>query len=377
MSIQSPLHEVHAELGASFTDFAGWSMPVRYSSELAEHRAVREAAGLFDLSHMGEIEVRGPEAALALDHAMVGNLSGVKVGRARYTMLCHSTGGVLDDLVVYRLAEQRFLVVANAGNVAVVAAELRDRADGFSADVDDRSAEFALIAVQGPRAPEIVGSVLDGIELDGGLPALKYYASAPAVVRGHELLLARTGYTGEDGFELYVPPAEAAGVWRILTEAGQPHGLLPAGLACRDTLRLEAGMPLYGNELTVRLTPFEAGLGRLVKFEKPGDFVGRVALEKHRDDLAEKPGERVLIGLKGSGRRAPRHGYRVLDGSGAHAREIGEVTSGALSPTLGYPIAMAYVDPAHREPGGTLYVDIRGRVEPVEVVAPPFYQRSA
>ncbi|WP_116051763.1 glycine cleavage system aminomethyltransferase GcvT [Amycolatopsis palatopharyngis] len=377
MSTQSPLHEVHAELGASFTDFAGWSMPVRYSSELAEHKAVREAAGLFDLSHMGEIEVRGPEAALALDYAMIGNLSGVKVGRARYTMLCHSTGGVLDDLVVYRLAEQRFLVVANAGNAAVVAAELRDRADGFSAEVDDRSAEFALIAVQGPRSPEIVSSVLDSIELDGGLPDLKYYAAAPAVVRGHELLLARTGYTGEDGFELYVPPAEAADVWRLLTEAGQSHGLLPAGLACRDTLRLEAGMPLYGNELTVRLTPFEAGLGRLVKFEKPGDFVGRSALEKHRDDLAGGPSERVLIGLRGNGRRAPRHGYRILNGSGEDATEIGEVTSGALSPTLGYPVAMAYVDSAHREPGGTLYVDIRGRFEPVEVVSPPFYKRSA
>ncbi|WP_158887710.1 glycine cleavage system aminomethyltransferase GcvT [Amycolatopsis anabasis] len=363
MSKQSPLHEVHTELGALFTDFAGWSMPVRYSSELAEHKAVREAAGLFDLSHMAEIEVTGSEAALALDHALVGNLSKLKAGRARYTMLCHSSGGVLDDLVVYRLAEEKFLVVANAGNAAVVAVELRDRADGFTAEVTDRSAEFALIAVQGPKSAEIVGSVTDA-----DLTELKYYASVPAIVKGHHVLLARTGYTGEDGFELYVPAAEAAEVWAVLTEAGQPHGLVPAGLACRDTLRLEAGMPLYGNELSVKLTPFEANLGRVVKFDKLGDFVGKAALAGHRD--AER--ERVLVGLKGTGRRAPRHGYKVLH-SGA---EVGEITSGALSPTLGYPIAMAYVPPALSEPGTTLSVDIRGRVEQVEVVALPFYKRS-
>ncbi|SFO90085.1 aminomethyltransferase [Amycolatopsis arida] len=368
MTRQSPLHEVHAALDASFTDFAGWSMPLRYRSELAEHKAVREAAGIFDLSHMGELEVRGPEAAGALDHALVGNLSGVKPGRARYTMLCHDTGGVLDDLVVYRLAEDRYLVVANASNTAVVASELRDRAHGYSAEVVDSSADTALIAVQGPRAAEIVGGVLDSVELEGGLPALKYYASTPAVVRGHELLLARTGYTGEDGFELFVPAAEAADVWRVLTEAGEPHGLRPAGLASRDTLRLEAGMPLYGNELTVRTTPFDAGLGRVVKFDKPGDFVGRAALEKRRDE----PDRRVLVGLRGAGRRAPRHGYRVLDGE----REVGEVTSGALSPTLGHPIAMAYVNAGLREPGTALSVDVRGRTEPVEVVALPFYSRA-
>ncbi|WP_020666671.1 glycine cleavage system aminomethyltransferase GcvT [Amycolatopsis nigrescens] len=363
MSTLSPLNDVHAELGATFTDFAGWSMPVRYGSELAEHKAVREAAGLFDLSHMAEIEVSGPEAALALDHALVGNLSSVKVGRARYSMLCRANGGVLDDLVVYRLEDRKFLVVANAGNAAVVAVELRDRADGYSAEVLDRSADTALIAVQGPHSAAIVTEVTGA-----DLTELKYYASMPAVVRGHEVLLARTGYTGEDGFELYVPAAEAPDVWRILTEAGAPHGLLPAGLACRDTLRLEAGMPLYGNELSIEQTPFEANLGRVVKFEKPGDFVGRAALAEHRDAARE----RVLVGLKGTGRRAPRHGYRVLAGE----TEVGEVTSGALSPTLGYPIAMAYVPPALSEPGTSLSVDIRGRVEPVEVVATPFYKRT-
>jgi len=359
--MHTALYGVHKGLHALFTDFAGWEMPVRYASELAEHRAVREAAGLFDLSHMGEIEVAGPQAADALDYALVGNLSGVKVGRARYTMMCAADGGVLDDLVVYRLADEKYLVVANASNVGVVAGELTSRAAEFDATVTDRSADTALIAVQGPAAAAIVGAVTDA-----DLASLKYYASMPAVVRGQEVLLARTGYTGEDGFELYVPAAEAVDVWHVLTEAGSPHGLLPAGLACRDTLRLEAGMPLYGNELSTSLTPFHAGLGRVVKFEKPGDFVGKSALDGRREP------EQVLVGLRGEGRRAPRHGYKVLDGD----REVGEVTSGALSPTLGYPIAMAYVPRELSEAGTALSVDIRGRTVPVEVVPMPFYKRG-
>lgn len=358
--MHTALYGVHKGLHALFTDFAGWEMPVRYSSELAEHRAVREAAGLFDLSHMGEIELTGPQAAQALDHALVGTLSAVTPGRARYTMMCTEDGGVVDDLVVYRLAEEKYLVVANAGNAAHVASQLRVRSTGFDVTVEDRSADTALIAVQGPNAAAIVGSVTDA-----DLAGLKYYASMPANVRGHDVLLARTGYTGEDGFELYVPAAEAVDVWHLLTTAGEPHGLVPAGLACRDTLRLEAGMPLYGNELTAKWTPFEAGLGRVVKFEKP-DFVGKTALERRREP------RQVLVGLKGSGRRAPRHGYRVLDGS----TDVGEVTSGALSPTLGYPIALAYVPKELSEPGTSLSVNIRGRVEPVEVVATPFYRRA-
>lgn len=214
MSKETSLHGVHKGLGALFTDFAGWSMPIRYSSELAEHKAVREAAGLFDLSHMAEIEVTGPQAADTLDYALVGNLSGVKPGRARYTMICDENGGVLDDLVVYRLADEKFLVVANAGNAAVVAEALAERVSGFDAVVENKSEDVALIAVQGPKAVEILGAVTDA-----DLGALKYYASVPAVVKGHDVLLARTGYTGEDGFELYVPAGEAPAVWRILTEA--------------------------------------------------------------------------------------------------------------------------------------------------------------
>ncbi len=364
MSTPSPLHEVHTALGASFTDFAGWSMPLRYSSELAEHKAVRTAAGLFDLSHMGEIELTGPEAARALDYALVGKLSAVKVGRARYTMICDAGGGVLDDLVVYRIGEDHFMVVANASNAAVVAAELRTRAEGFTVEVADRSANCALIAVQGPRAVDIVGAVSPA-----DLSELPYYGSTPTRIGGHDVLLARTGYTGEDGFEVYAEAPHAADVWRTLSDAGAAHEVLPAGLACRDTLRLEAGMPLYGNELTADMTPFDAGLGRVVKFDKAADFVGRAALEARRDrgDAVE----RVLVGLIGDGRRAARHGYPVLDGE----TEVGTVTSGALSPTLGHPIAMAYVPPALTEPGTKLTVDIRGKAMPVDVVKLPFYKR--
>lgn len=365
MSTLSPLNDVHTRLGASFTDFAGWNMPLRYGSELAEHKAVREAAGLFDLSHMGEIELTGPEAARALDYALVGKLSAVKQGRARYTMICDGDGGVLDDLVVYRIGEDHFMVVANASNAEVVFAELRSRAEGFTVEVTDRSTDCALMAVQGPNAVAIIGAVCDA-----DLDALPYYGCVPTVIGGHDVLLARTGYTGEDGFEVYAEAQHAPDVWDTLTSAGDGHGLLPAGLACRDTLRLEAGMPLYGNELTADMTPFDAGLGRVVKFDKPADFVGRAALETRRD--AGDAVEQVLVGLVGDGRRAARHGYPVMDGD----TQVGTVTSGALSPTLGHPIAMAYVPPSLTEPGTKLAVDIRGKQMPVSVVKLPFYKRA-
>jgi aminomethyltransferase len=363
MSTLSPLHEVHTALGASFTDFAGWQMPLRYGSELAEHKAVRSAAGIFDLSHMGEIELTGPEAGRALDYALVGNLSAVKVGRARYTMICDGEGGVLDDLVVYRIGEDHFMVVANASNALLVSVELASRAQGFAVEVVDRSTDCALIAVQGPRAAEIIGAVSDA-----DLSSLPYYGCVPTVVGGHDVLLARTGYTGEDGFEVYAESPHAPSVWTVLSDAGAEF-LLPAGLACRDTLRLEAGMPLYGNELTDDMTPFDAGLGRVVKFDKAADFVGRAALERRRD--AGDAVEQVLVGLVGEGRRAARHGYPVLDGDA----QVGTVTSGALSPSLGHPIAMAYVPPAVATPGTKLTVDIRGKAMPVSVVKLPFYKR--
>ncbi|MFF0039352.1 glycine cleavage system aminomethyltransferase GcvT [Streptomyces mirabilis] len=361
------LDALHRSLGATMTDFAGWDMPLRYGSERDEHLAVRTRAGLFDLSHMGEITVTGPQAAALLNHALVGNIASVGVGRARYTMICREDGGILDDLIVYRLAENEYMVVANASNAQVVLDALTERAAGFDALVRDDRDAYALIAVQGPESPGILKSLTDA-DLDG----LKYYAGLPGTVAGVPALIARTGYTGEDGFELFVAPSDAEKLWQALTDAGTPVGLVPCGLSCRDTLRLEAGMPLYGHELTTSLTPFDAGLGRVVKFKKEGDFVGRAALQEAATRAEENP-PRVLVGLVAEGRRVPRAGYPVV----ADGKVIGEVTSGAPSPTLGKPIAMAYVDAAHAAPGTAgVGVDIRGSHEPYEVVALPFYKRQ-
>ncbi|MFI9027071.1 glycine cleavage system aminomethyltransferase GcvT [Streptomyces sp. NPDC053560] len=365
------LDATHRALGATMTDFAGWDMPLRYGSERDEHVAVRTRAGLFDLSHMGEITVTGPQAADLLDHALVGNIGSVKPGRARYTMICQEDGGILDDLIVYRLGDQEYMVVANASNAQTVLDALTARQAGFDAAVRDDRDAYALLAVQGPESAGILKQLTDA-DLDG----LKYYAGLPGTVAGVSALIARTGYTGEDGFELFVRPADAAALWEALTEAGKDAGLVPCGLSCRDTLRLEAGMPLYGNELSTSLTPFDAGLGRVVKFEKPGNdgrFVGRDALAAAAERAEQDP-PRKLVGLIAEGRRVPRAGYPVVDAEGT---AIGTVTSGAPSPTLGKPIAMAYVDAAHAEPGTKgVAVDIRGKHEPYEVVALPFYKRE-
>ena len=363
----TPLRAVHESLGATMTAFAGWLMPLRYAGEISEHQAVRNAAGLFDLSHMGEIAVTGPGAAAALDYALVGRLSALAPGRARYTMICAPDGGVLDDLIVYRLGEAEYLVVANAANTAVVAAALRDRTAGHDAQVDDQTAGYALIAIQGPHAARILAPLTD-IGLDG----VKYYSGHRGTVAGQPVLLARTGYTGEDGFALFTPPEGAEALWRALASAGAGAGLVPAGLAARDTLRLEAGMPLYGNELSDQVTPFDAGLGRVVVFDKPGDFVGRAALAER----AQAAPRQVLAGLIAGSRRVPRHGYPVTwDGV-----SCGTVTSGAPSPTLAVPIAMAYLDPdiagrARDDTEGRLAVDVRGRPEPARITDLPFYRR--
>jgi len=363
----SPLHDVHVAAGAAFTDFAGWQMPVRYSSDLAEHAAVRTAAGLFDLSHMGEIVVLGPEAAQALDYALAGKLSAIEEGQAKYSLLLARDGGILDDLVVYRTGPDRFLVVANASNRELVARELLDRCSPFDCLVEDESDDIALIALQGPKAEEILRNV-DGFDIPD-LDDLKYYRAIPADFRGHNVLVARTGYTGEDGFEFYLAPDAAPALWDAIAETGAGSGLVPAGLAARDTLRLEAGMPLYGHELTTQILPVQAGLGRVVALKtKDGDFVGRDAIE-----AGPPEGARVLVGLKADGKRAGRAGYDVLNSEGV----VGEITSGALSPTLGVPIAMAYVDAALAATGTELDLDVRGTRVPALVVILPFYKKES
>ncbi|GAA2180247.1 glycine cleavage system aminomethyltransferase GcvT [Leucobacter tardus] len=368
------LHDEHAALGASFTDFGGWDMPLKYGSELEEHRAVRGAAGLFDLSHMGEVRVTGPDAATFLNSALAGNLSRVAIGRAKYSLICAEDGGIIDDLITYRLGETEYLVVPNAGNAPAVFAALQERASGFDVTVSDESAETSLIAVQGPNAVAILAEIIHPDQRPL-LDRLKYYAAEPAVLAGTPVLLARTGYTGEDGFEIYLGNAEAPELWRALLAAGQTHGLVPAGLASRDSLRLEAGMPLYGNELSRDITPFDAGLGPVVSLTKPEDFVGRTALEAAR----EQTERRTLVGLRGLGRRAGRGGYDVVlpvEGD-AEPTVVGVVTSGQPSPTLGVPIALAYVDASHAAPGTRLDIDLRGKPQPFEVVELPFYRRGA
>jgi aminomethyltransferase len=379
----SPLESWHLAHGASMTEFAGWLMPIRYSSDIAEHHAVRNAAGLFDLTHMGEIAVTGPGAPDALDFALVGRMSRVEVGRAKYTMIGRADGGVIDDLVVYREAPERFLVVANASNAPRVVIELTDRCAAFDCEVRDESADTALIAVQGPQSPGVLSAMLESDEAEKALH-LKYYASIPTRVCDTAVVVARTGYTGEDGFEFFCPVGIAEAVWDLALGCGADAGIVPCGLAARDTLRLEAGMPLYGHELSESTTAFEAGLGRVVNFGTPddprGEFVGDTALaaaasrvQEWEANPASAPEEaRLLVGLSGEGRRSPRAGYRVLEGEGV----VGEVTSGAPSPTLGRLIAMAYVHPRFRAIGTTVSVDVRGRREDMTVCALPFYQRS-
>jgi aminomethyltransferase len=363
----SPLLGEHRALGASFTDFNGWQMPIKYGSELAEHRAVRETAGLFDISHMGEIAVTGPDAAAALDFALVGEMSKVAVGRAKYSLMCDPSGGIIDDLVIYRLAEDDFLVVSNAANAHTVAFELSARAGLRDAKVHNQSAPTGLIAVQGPAAEKIVRSLVPYEQINA-VDLLRYYSVTKATVADIDVLLARTGYTGEDGFEMYVSRDQAVVLWRALLEATTHHRGVPAGLASRDTLRLEAGMPLYGHELTLETNPYQAGLGKVVRLNK--EFVGREALQR----ISDQPASHALVGLTGVTRRAARAGYSVYHRNRDAA--VGTVTSGTLSPTLGFPIALAYIDTAITDLGTELLVDVRGKAEPFRITATPFYRRS-
>ena len=366
---RSPLHHLHERAGAAFTEFGGWWMPLRYGSELAEHRAVREAAGLFDISHMAEFVVRGPEAGRFLDTALAGAFAALPEWKAKYSLVLTEGGGVLDDVIVYRTGAEDYLIIANAGNREAVRTALAERLAAFAGTtptITDLTDELALIAVQGPVARDVLEATSELVDVDRALADLPYYAATSAWFDGEPVIVARTGYTGEDGFEVLAPSALAPALWLSLLAAGAPLGLVPAGLAARDTLRLEAGMPLYGHELGPEVTPAQAGLGRVVAAAKP-DFVGREALAE------ADPRAPVLVGLVGTGKRAARAGYAVYDGE----RPVGRVTSGALSPTLGHPIALAFVEPSSARAGTALSVDIRGSRIPMTVTPLPFYRRTS
>jgi aminomethyltransferase len=364
--LRTALVDWHRANDGRLIDFAGWEMPVQYSSILDEHRAVRERVGLFDLSHMGEVWVSGPGAGTGLAAALVSDPTRLAIGRAHYSMIVAPDGGIIDDLIVYRVADERFMVVPNASNRVAVVDALGERLEGHEAAMDDASLRTSLVAVQGPRAAELLTPLTD---VD--LTSLKYYAIAEGHAAGQPALVARTGYTGEDGFELFVDWDAALPIWERLLADGEVFGIMAAGLGARDTLRLEAGMPLYGNELDRETNPFDAGLGRVVKFDKAGDFVGREALLQ----VAEQGPEKQLVGMIVRGRGIARHGYELhMPGQ---ERDSGIVTSGAPSPTLGVPIAMGYLPPADTEVGTMVEVAIRGSRVDAEIVPLPFYKRAA
>jgi aminomethyltransferase len=356
---RTPLREFHAAHGARLVDFAGWEMPVQYRSILEEHKAVRRAAGLFDVSHMGEVEVRGPEAGKFLQHLVTNDLSKMYPGRVVYSPMCYPSGGVVDDLLVYQWAPENYFLCINAGNIARDLAWIQEQAQGFDVSIADKSDDFGLLAVQGPRAAAIVQS-LTGAKLG----AVRYYHFVEGPVAGVHCLISRTGYTGEDGFELYVNASEAVALAEALLAAGAPQGLELAGLGARDSLRLEAGYPLYGHEITPDISPLTAGLGWTVKLDK-GDFIGRAAL------LAEKQhgAANKVVFFKTGDRRIVRADTPVLGADGA---PVGRVLSGTLSPLLNEAIGSALVTTAAA--ALPLAVDIRGAKINLQLVKPPFVE---
>lgn len=356
---RTPLYESHVRLGARLVPFAGWEMPVQYAAGIsAEHRAVREACGLFDVSHMGEVIVRGPDAIAFVNHVTSNDVAALAVGQIQYSTLLTERGTIVDDLLVYRAPDHLFLVV-NAGNRDADLAHLRAHLAGFDATLEDVSDRYALIAVQGPDAPAIVQRLTAT-----DLAPIKYYRFVEGEVAGVPAIISRTGYTGELGFELYVPWAQAVTVWDALLAGG---GVTPCGLGARDTLRLEAGLCLYGHEIDDTTTPLEAGLGWLVRLGKAGDFLGRDVLARQ---VAEGT-DRRLVGFTIDERAIPRQGHRVWYGG----VDVGAVCSGTMSPTLGIPIGTCYLPAAAAVPGTTFEVDIRGRRVPARVVKLPFYRR--
>lgn len=342
-------------------DFAGWEMPVQYSTIIEEHHAVRSNAGLFDIAHMGRIHLIGRDACRFLDHIVTNDVSRLSIGDVRYALVTNEQGGILDDVLVYRLPSFYMLVV-NASNRAKILDWIDRQRSGFDVTIEDQTVDRFMLALQGPKSIEILQPLVDC-----SLAAMKYYSAAECRTIGFPAIVSRTGYTGEDGYEVIVPSAYGLALWERLVADGGNSGLLPAGLGCRDTLRLEAAMPLYGHELDETIDPFTAGLAFGVKLDA-GEFIGRDALRviKDRTDRPKR------VGLELSGKRIAREGALVFSGS----EQIGRVTSGTFSPTLKKSVAMAYVAPHHAALGGSVDVDIRGQREQATIVKLPFYTRS-
>ena len=365
---KTALNAVHRKLGAKMVDFNGWDMPVEYPSAggiIAEHNAVRTSVGIFDVSHMGDIRLSGPDALAAVQHISMNDASRLAVGQAQYSALLYPQGTFVDDVVVHRLGDADYLLVINAGTREKDVSWVRDNTARFDCKVENLSDDFTQIAIQGPKGVELLQKLTDA-----DLSAVKFYWLTRGTVCGlHDTLIARTGYTGEDGFEIYIPSDEETStrIWNEIFEAGKEFGVVPCGLGSRNTLRLEAKLPLYGHEISDTINVWEAGLDRFCKMDKP-DFLGRNALEKSR--LAGVT--RTLVGLEMIERGIARDGYRVLDEAG---REIGYVTSGSYAPFLKKNIALAYVPPELGTIGSTVKVEIRGQGVSAQVVPTPFYKR--
>lgn len=355
---RTPLHAFHQKHGARLVPFAGWEMPVQYASILDEHRAVRTAAGLFDVSHMGEVIVTGHESVAFLNKLVTNDVRTLAEGRALYAMMCYEDGGVVDDLIIYRLGGERFLLVINAGNVDKDLEWMAGKVVGYDCHLDHVSQEYALLALQGPKAFAILAEL--GAEL-GGLPR---FGLTETRVAGAEVIVSRTGYTGEDGVEIFVSPSHAEGLAEAIFTAGQAHGLALVGLGARDSLRLEAGLPLYGHELSARISPLQAGFGWVVKLDKPVAFFGRDALAAEKE---AGPKKRVRW-FRLEGRRIAREGTPVL----CEGKPVGKVLSGSLSPMTNAPIGSALVD-ATADPA-SLAVDLRGTVQPLIFAKPPLHR---
>ena len=362
---RTPLYDWHLKHGGRLVDFAGWEMPIQYGSIVPEHQATRQAVGLFDVSHMGRFCFVGPGALAFLDGLLTRNVTKLKPGQVRYSLITNDEGGVLDDVLVSHLQvkdESFYWLVVNASNRGKLLKWIEGRLGKYDVKFTDETVNTGMIAVQGPSAIQIV----DAMFTDGKPSELKYYTASNGVLNGVPVTVSRTGYTGEDGVEFIVPAGEAMALWQRLIDATHSVGGRAAGLGARDTLRLEAGMPLYGHELTEQLTPFQAGLGFAVHL-KDRQFPGRDALEKLKDSPAT-----VRVGLTLDGKRVPREHYPVsLEG-----KPVGEVSSGTFSPTLEKPIAMAFVEPHAAKLGTELDVDLRGRSLPAKVVELPFYKRT-
>lgn len=360
--IKTPFYDYHVAAGAKMIEFAGFVMPVQYTGIVAEHRAVRSDVGLFDLSHMGEFEVRGSGATAFLQRVTTNNCEKLKVGQIQYSCMTLPTGGIVDDLLVYRMPEG-YLLIVNAANLAKDFQWLKSNlTDSDDVELIDISGETGLLAIQGPKAQDLMSELTDY-----NLQEMPFYSWAKSTVAGREVLFSRTGYTGEDGFEIYIPPKDASTIWEGVISKGEKHGLQLIGLGARDSLRLEMKMALYGNDIDDTTTPVEAGLSWIVDFNK--DFIGKDIIAKQK---ADKP-DRRLVCMELTGKAFPRHGYKILDGEEA----IGHVTSGTFSPSLSKPIAMGYVVRRKAKSGSIVQIAIRDKRFEATVVKPPFYKNAS